>query len=159
MYRLSKSNLQTIGFGLLLLFAASACFAGDQLWEQSFPSDIKWQKLTSTGHLVVCTDDALRGLKPETGEMAWTIEELKDFKDEDFELIYMTPYALVSKGKGIFKGGGNNLSLIDVTNGTTAWTTDELGKTSSARNWLLPQVNALMHVGSLGKNANEKTLI
>lgn len=159
MCNFSNLRKRMIVFGLLLLLISTTSFAADQLWEQNFPSDIKWQKLTATGHLVVCTDDALRGLNPETGEFIWTIEELKDFKEEDFELIDLTPYALASKGKGLFKGGGNNLSLIDITNGTTLWTTDELGISSSAGNWLLPQVNALLIVGSLGKNINEKTLI
>ncbi len=147
---------------LVLCFAligSMSVSAAEPVWQQTFTGNIEWQKLTATGDLLVCTGDALCAVNPDDGSIRWSIEELKGTDEENCDLLDYTPYALITKGKGIFKGGGNKLTLIDVTTGQEKWNTQEIGITSSSGNFLLPQSNALIIVGALGKNPNERTLI
>lgn len=46
-------------------------------WNLKFEKDIKWLSLMETGHLVASTDKGLIGIDPSTGEMSWTMEDLK----------------------------------------------------------------------------------
>lgn len=147
-----------IAVALLLLAGASTGFAQEKLWEVEFPSDVKWQQLTETGHLVVCTDKALMGLNPETGEKIWTLEDFGDLDQEKFDLITLTPYALITKGKGVF-GSQTKLILLDITTGQEAWNTEALGITSSFGHFLLMPTNSIMIYGSTGKNVNDRDLL
>ncbi len=145
----------------LTIVATSVLSVGavEPIWQQTFTGNIEWQRLTATGHLLVCTGDALCAVNPENGEILWSNEEMKGTDEENCDLLDYTPYALITKGKGMFKGGGNRLTLIDVTTGQEKWNTEAVGITSSSGNFLLPASNALIIVGALGKNPNERTLI
>ncbi len=133
--------------------------AAEPVWQQTFSGNIEWQRLTATGHLLVCTGDALCAVNPEDGTILWSSEEMKGIDEEKCDLLDYTPYALITKGKGIFKAGQSKLTLIDVTTGAEKWNTEEIGITNSSGNFLLPQSNALIIVGALGKNPNERNLI
>lgn len=129
------------------IIMVSAVFAAPTPnWNIKFEKDIKWLSLMETGHLVASTDKGLIGIDPATGEVAWTMEDLKNIKQDRFDPIPFTQFAVIQKGKG-FLGAHNRMIVIDYVTGVEKWNSDKLGITSSMGQFLLPEIHALMIYG------------
>lgn len=127
-------------------------------WSIDFEKKIKWQKLTSTGHLVVSTDGGLYGLNPEDGSTAWKMDEIKKLNEEMFELIPYTPYAIVNVGKGLFSVF-NKMIVINVADGKEVWNSEQLDINSSMGQFVLPEINALLIYGVNKKGKNKVSVV
>ncbi len=125
------------------------------MWKVSFEKEVKWQLLTPTGHLVVSTDKALYGLNPDNGDILWKDEELKKLKQEFFELVPFTHYAVISKGKG-FLGAQNKTILFDYISGKPRWSSENLDLANSMGQFILPEINGLFLYG-LNKKGKKRT--
>jgi len=116
-------------------------------WSISFDKDVKWIKLTETGHLIVSTDEGLVGLNPEDGTIMWKDENLKGLEQEFFEIIPLTQYATINKGKG-FMGTQNRMTVIDFVTGEEKWNSDALNIQSSLGQFIIPEKHALFIHGA-----------
>jgi outer membrane protein assembly factor BamB len=148
---------------VVLLFLASLgvtplLAAPTPTWSYTATSDIKWFKLAPTGHLIVSTDGALLGVDPESGQPAWTSEELKDLDEEKFDIVEGTQFAVITKGKGVF-GSKTLLILLDLSTGKEAWTTESIGMTGNNGHFLLMETSAMLLYGPTGKNANDRDML
>ena len=92
-------------------------------WAVSFDTPIQWSNISSTGNLLVCTQDALYGIDPEVEGEAWRIPELAEIEENQLEEIDDTPFALVSGVSGPRKSIGGGIV--------------KLPKSSSSRFWLI----------------------
>ena len=86
-----------------LFFAAGFCLAQKVTdWTKSFPSKVKWYKITDAGVLVVGTNDALYGVNPSDGKEVWKIDQIENIKEENYDPIEGTPYIVLAK-RGLTK--------------------------------------------------------
>ena len=155
MYSISKRSWQAF---IIAILTSASIQAAAPLWKANFDSGIKWQKLAETGHLIVCTDKALVALDPVNGSEVWRNDELGDLKDEQFDIVGGTQFALISKSKGVF-GTKTRLIFMDLSSGKELWNTDSLGITSSSGHFTLLQVGGILIYGALGSNANDRQMI
>lgn len=137
---------------LILVTAIQSPASPESKWSVSFEKDVKWMRLMQTGHLVAGTDEGLVGIDPETGAIAWKMEELDGLKEDRFEVIPYTQLAVVQVGKGMF-GAHNKMVVIDYVNGQEKWNSDKHDILSSMGQFILPELNALF---ILGRNAKGK---
>src|SRR4051812_20282636 len=107
-------------FVLVILISVS-CVAGNSLWKYQSSQDIKWQKITATGSLLVGGDEALVCLDTETGKPAWKRDDLQKLTAVQVEEISGTPYLLVTKNSG-----GTKLYALNILTGETLWESDKL---------------------------------
>jgi len=101
----------------LVLFLTYASTINSQQtpdYQYKFDGQIKWMMLHESGTLIASTGEALVGIRPHNGEIAFKIERLKKVKEENLELVPGTPY-LIIKPKGIFNQG--HISVVDVVKG------------------------------------------
>jgi outer membrane protein assembly factor BamB len=143
----------------VLALAAAASAEPAPLWEFATQSNVKWQKLAPTGHLIVSTDDALLALDPETGATVWSSEEMKGLDDEKFDIVEGTQFALISKGGGVFSGGKSVLILLDLSTGQELWNTQAVGMTSNNGYYLLMETGSMLLCGPTGKNLNDRDVM
>jgi outer membrane protein assembly factor BamB len=143
----------------IIAVATSQAEEPKYLWEFSSPSNIKWQKIAPTGHLIVSTDDALLALDPVTGATVWSSAEMKGLDDEKFDIVEGTQFALISKGKGILGGGKSVLILLDLSTGKEMWNTEAVGMTSNNGYFLLADIGAMLLCGPTGKNMNDRDVM
>jgi outer membrane protein assembly factor BamB len=141
-----------------LAFAQSADTLGAaaETWTASFSKDVNWQMLTDAGFLMVCTDDALYGVNPETGVTAWTNEDLKKITEDLVDLIETTPYAVITKKSG---GTRSELVMMDVISGQTLWTSKDLGLHNSNGHMLYRPASALIMYGKDEDSGKMKTIM
>jgi hypothetical protein len=115
-------------------------------WTVSFNKDVKWVQLTPTGHLLAGTDEGLVGINPEDGNIMWQMDELKKLEQDKINLIPLTQYAVINKGKG-FLGTQNRMILIDYVSGNEKWNSDNLDIVSSMGQFIVPSKKALFIYG------------
>ena len=110
---------------LLTLLIVNAVFSQPNItpWTKKFPGNVKWYKITDLGNLVVCTGDALYGLDPVTGNESWKQEDLDGIREEYYEAIDGTPYAVLVRGAGIMKGVQH--AVVDLSSGKILINTKE----------------------------------
>lgn len=132
---------------MLIVGLSLAALAGPQpMWKVTFQKDIKWQRMAETGHLIVSTDEGLVGIEPENGSILWKMEDLDGLKEEAFDFIPFTTYAVINKGKG-FLGTQNRMIVINILDGKEMWNSDALEIQSSMGQFILPEVNGLLVYG------------
>ncbi|MBK6776719.1 MAG: hypothetical protein IPG74_13090 [Flavobacteriales bacterium] len=61
-------------------------------WQTSAGGSINWMRTTSTGNLLVCTSEGLKGIDPATGTVGWTVKELANAPEGGYEEIANTPF-------------------------------------------------------------------
>ncbi|MCU1283988.1 MAG: hypothetical protein JWO13_338 [Acidobacteriales bacterium] len=105
----------------VLALVSVTCFAGNSLWKYQSSHEIKWQKITFTGSLLLGGDEALICLDPETGKPVWKRDDLQKATAVQVEEISGTPYLLVTKNSG-----GTKLFALNILSGETLWQTDKL---------------------------------
>lgn len=84
-------------------------------YNYQFDGEVKWMMLLESGTLIASTGEALVGIRPNNGEVAFKFPELKKIKEENLEVVAGTPY-LIIKPKGLMNQG--HTSVVDVVKGT-----------------------------------------
>ena len=133
-----------------LFFAAGFCSAQKVTdWTKSFPSKVKWYKITDAGVLVVGTNDALYGVNPSDGKEVWKIDQIENIKEENYDPIEGTPYIVLAK-RGLTKSVNN---IVDVVTGKMIANTKDLGIISVQKRIYLMKSNAVLFYGlnNMGK--------
>ncbi|MEO6404146.1 MAG: PQQ-binding-like beta-propeller repeat protein [Ferruginibacter sp.] len=134
---------------LILLVFVMAAFSQGTDWSKSFPSKVKWYKITDAGVLVVGTGDALYGVNPADGKEAWKIDQIENIQEENYDPIEGTPYIVLAK-RTMMKSVNN---VVDVVTGKLLIDTKSLGLAAVTKRLHLIKSNTLMFygTGSTGK--------
>ncbi|MEO7045055.1 MAG: PQQ-binding-like beta-propeller repeat protein [Ferruginibacter sp.] len=142
--------MKKIIFLTLLSFMAGVLFAQQATdWTKTFPSKVKWYKITDAGVLVVGTNDALYGVSPSDGKEIWKIDQIENIQEENYDAIEGTPYIVLAK-RGLTKSVN---SIVDVVTGKLIVYTKDLGMQVLQKRIYLMKQNAVLFygVGSNGK--------
>ncbi len=109
-------TIHSFGIFMLLLLASIFTSNAQQTpdYKYQFNGQVKWMMLHESGTLIASTGEALVGIRPHNGEVAFSIERLKKVKEENLELAPGTPY-LIIKPKGMMNQG--HVSVVDVVKG------------------------------------------
>ncbi len=120
-------KIRSASFGWLALgLFTSSLFAAPakQLWTTKLGADAKWHSLTGLGTLLVGTDDALVGINPDDGAVAWKRADIKKSNRNNAREIPGTSILVCNNVDGslITKVTFN---AIDYLTGETIWTTPQ----------------------------------
>jgi outer membrane protein assembly factor BamB len=136
-----------------LLFFISWCFAQKATdWTKTFPSKVKWYKITDAGVLVVGTGDALYGVSPSDGKEIWKIDQIENIQEENYDAIEGTPYIVLAK-RGLTKSINN---IVDVVSGKVIANSKELGIWVVTKRIHLIKNNAVLFYGL---NSTQKPIL
>ena len=113
-------------------------------WTKTFPSKVKWYKITDAGIFVAGTGDALYGINPSDGKEAWKIDQIENIQEENYDPIEGTPYIVLAK-RGLLKSSNN---VVDVVTGKITISTKDLGLSSVSKRIRLIKSNALLFYGA-----------
>lgn len=138
--------------GVSLLFSCLGFAQQSTDWTKSFPSKVKWYKITDAGVLVVGTNDALYGINPSDGSEAWKADDIEKIQEENYDPIEGTPYIVLAK-RGLTKSWNN---VVDVVTGKVVANTRDLGMILVTKRIHLMKSNALLFYGM---NQNGKPLL
>lgn len=127
-----------------LLFCIGAVFAQEQaaLWNKKFPEKVKWYRQTESGVLVVCSGDALYGLKPDDGSELWRLPEFDGIREENYDPIEGSPYVAIVDG-----GMNKKHKLLDVTTGQVIARSKELGMYNVTKRIECKKLGAVLFYG------------
>lgn len=112
-------------------------------WTKTFPSKVKWYRITDAGILVVGTNDALYGINPSDGQEAWKIDQIENIQEENYDPIEGTPYIVLAK-RGLTKSTNH---IVDVSTGKLVADSKELGIQNLTKRIHLMQNNAVLFYG------------
>ncbi len=99
-------------------------------------------RTTSTGNLVVCTSEGLKGLDPATGSVTWTMAELANAPESGYEEIANTPFIAVAPA-----GAADQLVILEPFGGTVLFNSTASGIGHIASKYFLYANNAIVLVG------------
>lgn len=118
-------------------------------WTKTFPSKIKWYKITDAGVLVVGTNDALYGISPTDGKEIWKNDDIENIQEGNYDPIEGTPYIVLAK-RGLMKSSNK---IVDVVTGKEVANTKDLGLAAVTKRIHLIKSNAVLFygIGSTGK--------
>ncbi len=127
----------------------SLCFArttsnaqATPAWSSTPGGAIAWIRTTSTGNLVTCTSEGLKGIDPSTGSLSWTVKELANAPESGFEEIAGTPFI-----SSIPAGADDQLVILEPFGGTVLFSSQESGISHIASKYFLYANNAIVLVG------------
>lgn len=121
-------------------------------WTKTFPSKVKWYKITDAGVLVVGTNDALYGVSSSDGKEIWKIDQIENIQEENYDPIEGTPYIVLAK-RGLTKSVN---SIVDVVTGKLIVNTKDLGMQVLQKRIYLMKQNAVLFYGA---GSNGKPLL
>src|SRR5688572_4715379 len=116
------------------------------IWSKDLQTNIGWQKVTSLGQLVASTGNGLIGINTTTGEVQWTITELKNSPEDSYQPISETPFFTISSD------GSKNLYIIDPVAGKILFSSTEAGLDQVSDKYFLYQSSKILVIGTKGKN-------
>ena len=118
-------------------------------WTKTFPSKIKWYKITDAGVLVVGTNDALYGISPTDGKEIWKNDDIENIQEGNYDPIEGTPYIVLAK-RGLMKSSNK---IVDVVTGKEVANTKDLGLAAVTKRIHLIKSNAVLFygIGTTGK--------
>jgi outer membrane protein assembly factor BamB len=136
-------------FTAVMALVATACMAQSSMaqstdWTKTFPSKIKWYRITDAGVLVVGTNDALYGISPADGKEIWKIDDIENIQEENYDPQEGTPYIVLAK-HGLTRSGNN---VVDVVTGRRAVNTRDLGLANLTKRIYLLKSNAYLFYGT-----------
>lgn len=111
-------------------------------WQQSPGGTIAWMRTTSTGNLVVCTSEGLKGIDPATGTIAWTVKELANAPEAGYEEIAKTPFIAVTPA-----GANDQMVILEPFRGKVVFSSTESGIGHIASKYFLYANDAIVLVG------------
>ncbi len=99
-------------------------------------------RTTSTGDLLVCTSEGLKGLDPATGKVNWTVKELANAPESGFEEINDSPYI-----SAIPNGHPEDLLILEPFGGSVVFSSEEAGISRIVNTYFLYANNVIIVVG------------
>ena len=108
-------------------------------WTKSFPSKVKWYRITDAGVLVVGTNDALYGINPSDGKEIWKNDDIENISEENYDPMEGTPYIVLAK-RGLMKSSNK---IVDVVTGKEVANTTNLGLAAVTKRIYLMKSNAV----------------
>ncbi len=109
---------------------------------------VSWMRITSTGNLMACTSEGLKGIDPATGAVAWTVKELASAPESGYEEIANTPFISVTPANA-----ADQLVILEPFNGTVLFSSTESGIGHIASKYFLYANNAIVLVGQRADKA------
>lgn len=120
---------------------------------------IELMKLTDAGVLLAIGSNGLAGIKPGAEKPHFVFAEYGKIKEEELELVPMTPYAIVSQGgKSQIPGtifANSQRTVIDVITGKKMFVTEDNGWKQIAQLKIFLPENKLVVVGNRAKSEKE----
>jgi outer membrane protein assembly factor BamB len=142
---------------LLLLLVALTVVPGllqaqtKPAWEVTPGGTITWMRTTSTGDLVVCTSEGLKGIEPLAGKVRWTVKELANAPESGYSEIVGTPYISVAPA-----GSTGGSFILEPYGGAVLFSSTTSGITDVTSTHFLYPNNAIVLVG---RNAEKKPVM
>ena len=117
----------------------------DKVWSFEFDRNMDWFRLSPTGKIVASTNDALYGLDPATGKVAWKHDNLKNLTRENYNAIENSPFI------AIVTGGMMNMQqiVLDVSTGKIIADTRQLGMKMVNKRYTVPSLGGILFTGYL----------
>ncbi|MBK6369078.1 MAG: PQQ-binding-like beta-propeller repeat protein [Flavobacteriales bacterium] len=112
------------------------------VWETSPGGGISWMRTTSTGNLLVCTSEGLKGLDPESGAISWTVKELANAPEAGYQEINGTPFISLAP-----TGAPEDLVIMEPFSGNVVFNSKEAGISKIVNRYFLYPNNAIVVVG------------
>ena len=137
--------IRALPFALTVILALPANTTQAQAppaWEASPGGTIAWMRTTSTGNLLVCTNEGLKGIDPVAGTIAWTVKELANAPESGYEEIANTPFVAVAPASGT-----GELMIIEPYGGSVLFNSTASGIGHIASKYFLYANNAIVLVG------------
>jgi outer membrane protein assembly factor BamB len=142
---------------LALALAAPPVRAATPQWTLTTDTAIEFQRLTPLGTLLVGTDGLLGCVDPATGQWQWKREDLKKFKECNYDEIANTPYGLLEVGAGV-GGMQRHLEVLDLATGQAKWDSEKLPMNGSQGLFQAPAKRMLVLFG-LPKKGNKPVTV
>ncbi|MBP7515071.1 MAG: hypothetical protein KA791_11010, partial [Flavobacteriales bacterium] len=98
---------------LLNLTSTRSAAQAATAWQSDPGGTITWIRTTSTGNLLACTSEGLKGIDPATGSTAWAVKELANAPESGYEEITNTPFVSV-----VPAGADDQLVILEPYGGT-----------------------------------------
>lgn len=118
---------------------------GQQLWKYEFDKNMDWFSLSSSGKIIVATNDALYGIHPVTGKPAWKHEQLKNLTKENYNPIENSPFIAIVTGTML----NMQQVILDVSTGTILADTKQMGMKMVSKRYSLPSLGGVIFTGYL----------
>lgn len=120
---------------------------------------IELMKLTDAGVLLVIGSNGLAGIKPGAENPHFVFSEYGKIKEEELEIVPMSPYVIVTQGKKAAVPGtlfaNSKRTVIDVVSGKKMFVTEENGWKQIAQLKIFLPENKLVVVGNRTKEEKE----
>ena len=120
-------------------------------WQTSAGGSINWMRTTSTGNLLVCTSEGLKGIDPATGTVGWTVKELANAPEGGYEEIANTPFVSL-----VPAAAEDQLVILEPYGGTVLFSSTVSGIGRIASKYFLYANNAIVLVG---QSADKKAVM
>jgi len=119
--------------------------ASAKAWSFEFDRNMDWFRLSPTGKLIASTNDALYGLDPITGKVAWKHDNLKNLTRENYNPIENSPFI------AIVSGGMMNMQqlILDVSTGKIIADTKQMGMKMVNKRYNVPAMGGIIFTGYL----------
>ncbi len=125
---------------ILFAFVSVSAFSQVQeLWTKSFDDAIVWQKVSALGHYVIGTSKGIMGVKPETGDVIWTKNELGPVSEEQVKQVGNSPLISVNIG--------TEIHMVDPFTGKTKFNSKAAGVESIRDQVVLYKANGILVSG------------
>lgn len=133
----------------LLATSIGANAQDSRLWRHNTTEDINFFLVTPLGDLVVGTNDGIEALDPETGEVRWARNDVRDLPAAGFDVIPYTPFGVLRSR--------NEIEMISVATGETLWDGTTLPLTKVRGHLTVPRHNLLLVYGQ--SHESKRTLV
>lgn len=157
MIRPSRNPLALALLVVALPLAAGPAPAATPRWTLTTGSAVEFQRLTPLGTLLVSTGGELGCVDPATGQWLWKREDLKKFKECNYDEIANTPYGLLDLGGGV-GGTLRRVEVVDLATGQAKWDSKALPMNSSQGLFQAPAKRMLVLFG-LPKQGNKPVTV
>ena len=108
---------------MCLIISASSLAQESPVWKKKFDGSIKWYKISDAGILIVCSGDALYGIKSDDGSEIWKLTQFEGIKEDNYDPIDGTPFVAIVTGSAMKRIH----TIIDVTDGKIIANSWDLG--------------------------------
>lgn len=88
-------------FFILLFISFSSFSQFQEEWSTKLNEDLKWQKVTKNGTLLVSTENHLTVYDQETGDLTWSNPNLANFERDDIREMNKSPLLIADKGNDV----------------------------------------------------------
>ncbi len=125
----------------LLTLAAAANAQLTPTWTARC-GNAQWMRITSAGALVVGTGEGLKGVDPATGQVSWTIAELANVPEANYEEVARTPFITLVPGDS-----PDDLFIVEPFTGQVVFNSEKAGISRITSKYFLYANNAIILAG------------